>query len=208
MAHDAGRELQEAASSFSIVTVAASAGGLRALERVLRDLPAAFPAAIMVVQHLDRNHPSILAQLLGRHTQMLVREARDGEPVRPGVIYVAPPDRHLVAGLDGRVVLSRDDLVHYLRPSADRLFESAAVAFGPRTIAVVLTGTGLDGSTGVSAVKRGGGTVIAQDEASSEYFAMPDAAIRTGDVDFVLPLNEIGPKLIALASSLGAERGL
>jgi two-component system chemotaxis response regulator CheB len=202
MEHNAGGEFEKAASSFFIVTVAASAGGLRALERLISDLPAGFPAALMVVQHLDRNHPSILAQILGRHTQMAVREARDGEPVQPGVIYLAPPDRHLVAGLDGRVVLSRDDLVHYLRPAADRLFESAAVAFGPRTIAVVLTGTGLDGATGVTAVKRGGGTVIAQDEASSEYFAMPDAAIRTGDVDFVLPLNEIGPKLIALASPL------
>jgi two-component system chemotaxis response regulator CheB len=206
MAHDAGRELDEAASGFSIVTVGASAGGLRALERLFRDLPAGFPAAIMVVLHLDRNHPSILAQLLGRHTRMLVREARDGEPVQPGVIYVAPPDRHLGAGGDGRVVLSKGDLVHHLRPSADRLFESAAAAFGARTIAVVLTGTGLDGATGVSAVKRGGGTVIVQDEASSEYFAMPDAAIRTGDVDFVLPLTEIGPKLVALTSILGAER--
>jgi two-component system, chemotaxis family, protein-glutamate methylesterase/glutaminase len=204
MANDAGRRFDEGAAGFSIVAVAASAGGLRALERIFGDLPAGFPAAIMVVQHLDRNHPSILAQLLGRHTRMKVREARDGERVEPGVIYVAPPDRHLVAGLDGCLRLNREDLVHYLRPSADRLFESAALAFGSRMIAVVLTGTGLDGATGVSAVKRGGGTVIAQDEASSEYFAMPDAAIRTGDVDFVLPLDQIGPKLISLAAS-GAE---
>lgn len=204
MANDAGRSLEDRAGSFLVVAVAASAGGLRALERMLGELPAAFPAAIMVVQHLDRNHPSVLAQLLGRHTRMRVREARDGERVEPGVIYVAPPDRHLVAGLDGCLGLSRGELVHYLRPSADRLFESAAVAFGPRTVAVVLTGTGLDGATGVSAVKRGGGTVIAQDEASSEYFAMPDAAIKTGDVDFVLPLDEIASKLISLAA-LAAE---
>jgi two-component system chemotaxis response regulator CheB len=196
----AGDHLSVPASDFSVVAVAASAGGLRALERVFCHLPAAFPAAIMVVQHLNRNHPSMLAQLLGRHTRMPVREALDGEPVRPGVIYIAPPDWHLVAGPDGRVGLTRDALVHYLRPSADRLFETAALAFGPRTIAVVLTGTGLDGATGVAAVKRGGGTVIAQDEASSEYFAMPDAAIRTGNVDFVLPLDEIGPKLIVLAA--------
>lgn len=204
MANDAGREFDDAAGRFSIVTVAASAGGIRALERIVGHLPAGFPAAIIVVQHLDRNHPSILAQLLRRHARMQVREARDGERVEPGTVYVAPPDRHLVAGPDGRLGLTRGELVHHLRPSADRLFESAALAFGSRTIAVVLTGTGLDGATGVSAVKRGGGTVIAQDEASSEYFAMPGAAIKTGDVDFVLPLDEIGPKLISLAAS-GAE---
>jgi two-component system, chemotaxis family, protein-glutamate methylesterase/glutaminase len=200
MPFEAGDHFNSPASEFSVVAVAASAGGLRALERVFCHLPAAFPAAVMVVLHLDRKHPSVLAQLLGRHTRMPVREARDGEPVLPGVIYIAPPDWHLVAGPDGRVGLTREALVHYLRPSADRLFESAAVAFGPRTIAVVLTGMGLDGATGAAAVKRGGGTVIAQDEASSEYFAMPEAAIRTGSVDFVLPLDEIGPKLLVLAA--------
>jgi two-component system chemotaxis response regulator CheB len=200
MANNAGPRSSERASRFPVVAVAASAGGLRALERVFGDLPAGFPAPILVVLHLDRHHPSVLAQLLGRHTRMRVCEARDGAALEPGMIYIAPPDRHLEAAPDGRVGLTQGALVHYVRPAADRLFESAALAFGPRTIAVVLTGTGLDGATGVSAVKKRGGTVIAQDEASSEYFAMPDAAIRTGDVDFVLPLDQIAPKLIALAA--------
>jgi two-component system, chemotaxis family, protein-glutamate methylesterase/glutaminase len=200
MTDDAGRTTGDCASGFPVVAVAASAGGLRALERIFGDLPSGFPAAILVVQHLDRRNPSILAQILARRTSLPVREARDGDCLEPGSIYIAPPDRHLVVGADGRLGLTRGELVHYLRPAADTLFESAAEAFGGRAIAVVLTGTGLDGATGVSAVKRRGGTVIAQDEASSEYFAMPDAAIRTGDVDFVLPLAEIAPKLISLAA--------
>jgi two-component system, chemotaxis family, protein-glutamate methylesterase/glutaminase len=201
MALHAGVKPGECASGFPVVAVAASAGGLRALQRVLGELPAGFPGAVMVVLHLDRRNPSILAQLLGRHTALRVREARDGDRLEPGVVYVAPPDRHLVAGTDDQIALTQGKLVHYVRPAADALFESAALAFGGRAIAVVLTGTGLDGASGVSAVKRGGGTVIAQDEASSEYFAMPDAAIRTGDVDFILPLGQIGAKLISLTAA-------
>jgi two-component system chemotaxis response regulator CheB len=201
MTSPAGVSFREFARGFPVVAVGASAGGLRALERILGELPAGFPAAILIVQHLDRHHPSILAQLLGRHTAMRVCEARDGAVVEPGVIYVAPPDRHLMIDAEERISLTRGELVHYVRPAADALFESAALAFGGRAIAVVLTGTGLDGASGVSAVKRGGGVVIAQDEASSEFFAMPDAAIRTGDVDFILPLTQIGAKLIALTAA-------
>jgi two-component system chemotaxis response regulator CheB len=204
MINHAGETSEDRANGFSVIAVAASAGGLRALQRVFSELPSNFPAAILVVQHLDRRHPSVLAQILGRRTALNVHEARHGECPEPGVIYVASPDYHLVVDGEGRLALNQEELVHHLRPAADALFESAALAFGCRTIAVVLSGTGLDGASGVSAVKRRGGTVIAQDEASSEYFAMPDAAIRTGDVDFVLPLEAIASKLIALAA-LGME---
>jgi two-component system, chemotaxis family, protein-glutamate methylesterase/glutaminase len=192
------RSVEACGSTDFLVVVAASAGGLRALERLLATLPSGFPAAVMVVQHLDRNHPSLLAKLLSRHTQLPLREARQGDVLTAGHVYIAPRDHHLLAVDAGMVALTRGELVHYVRPSADVLFESAAQTFGPRTIAVVLTGTGLDGADGVKAVKRCGGTVIAQDQASSEFFSMPDAAIRTGGVDFVLPLMEIGPKLVSL----------
>jgi two-component system, chemotaxis family, protein-glutamate methylesterase/glutaminase len=201
MAADAGGSPGDWTGGFPVIAVAASAGGLRALECVLGELPPGFPGAIMVVLHLDRRHPSILAQLLARHTVLRVGEARDGDRLEPGVIYVAPPDRHLVVGADERIALTRGELVHYVRPAADALFESAALAFGGRAIAVVLSGTGVDGARGVSTVKRGGGTVIAQDETSSEFFAMPGAAIRTGDVDFILPLGQIGAKLISLTTA-------
>lgn len=200
MTPDAGGGPPPRASDLLVVAVASSAGGLRALDRLFAVLPAEFPAAVLVVQHLDRNHPSLLAKLLGRHTRLQVREARDGDRLAAGVVYVAPPDRHLLATANGTVALTTGEPVHYLRPAADLLFSSVAQGFGARTIAVVLTGTGLDGADGVVAVKRRGGTVIAQDEASSEFFAMPDAAIRTGNVDFILPLSEIGPKLILLTA--------
>jgi two-component system chemotaxis response regulator CheB len=201
MTPSAGVGSGECASGFPVIAFGASAGGLRALEQILGELPADFPAAIMVVQHLDRRYPSLLAELLARRTALRVCEARDGGCVEPGVIYVGPSDRHLLIGVDGRIALTRGKLVNFVRPAADSLFESAAVALRARAIAVVLTGTGLDGASGVSAVKRCGGTVIAQDEASSEFFAMPDAAIRTGDVDFILPLGQIGAKLISLTAA-------
>jgi Chemotaxis response regulator containing a CheY-like receiver domain and a methylesterase domain len=113
-------------------------------------------------------------------------------------VYVAPPDRHLLVNDDGTLSLSRTELVNFLRPSADLLFESVAASFKDRAIAVVLTGTGSDGSKGLHAIKKMGGTIISQDEGTSEFFGMPAAAIRTGLVDFVLPLNQIAAALTTL----------
>jgi two-component system chemotaxis response regulator CheB len=118
--------------------------------------------------------------------------------VQPGYVYVAPPDRHLLINRDRTMSLTQTELVHFVRPSADLLFESVAAAFPNRAIGVVLTGTGKDGSMGISAIKKMGGTVIAQDQGTSEFFGMPAAAIETGNVDFVLPLENISSALISL----------
>ena len=184
------------------VLVAASAGGLSALTELLSELPADFAAAVAVVQHIEPHHRSMLAEILGRSCPLPVRQAGDGEHFDAGVVHVAPPDHHLLVDADGSLSLTRTELVHFVRPSADLLFESAAASFGSRTIGVVLTGTGHDGALGVEAIKGRGGTVIAQDEATSEFFGMPGAAIETGAVDFVLPLDQIAEAL----SSLVAER--
>jgi two-component system chemotaxis response regulator CheB len=104
----------------------------------------------------------------------------------------------LLANPDRTLSLTQSELVHFVRPSADLLFESVAAAFRERALAVVLTGSGSDGSMGVRAIKKMGGSVIAQDEDTSEYFAMPSAAINTGDVDFVLPIEDIPPALVSL----------
>jgi two-component system chemotaxis response regulator CheB len=185
-------------SPFALVVIAASAGGLAALSAVLTAIPADFAGAVLAVQHLDPRHKSVIDQILSRRTPLEVSLATEGARILPGRVMVAPPDRHLVVNADATVSLSDDPLVHFVRPSADRLFESAAAIFGERAIAVVLSGSGSDGDGGVRAVKRGGGTVIAQDQQTSQFFGMPGAAIGTGVVDLVLPLPDIAPALISL----------
>jgi two-component system chemotaxis response regulator CheB len=189
---------QSPSTAFDVVALAASAGGLTALSRVLTDLPAHLPVALLVVQHLDPHHRSLMADILGRRTALRVKQAEEGDRFLPGTVYVAPPDRHLLVNPDGTLSLSRTELVHFVRPSADLLFESVAATSKQRAIAVVLTGTGVDGTMGVRAIKKMGGTVIVQNKQTSEFFGMPSAAIQTGCADFILPLDEIPKALLAL----------
>jgi two-component system chemotaxis response regulator CheB len=174
---------------------------LAALSAVLSELPADFPCPVLIVQHLDPHHRSHMAEILTRRVHLEVRQAQGGELIRPGFVYIAPPDRHLLVSPQGVLSLSDAALVRYVRPSADLLFSSLAASFGPRVIAVVLSGTGRDGADGVRDVKQMGGTVLAQDEASSEFFGMPGAAIGTGAVDRVLPLESIAGFLIELTAT-------
>ena len=139
-----------------------------------------------------------MAEILTRRTALSVLQAQGGERLAAGTVYVAPPGRHLLVESEGRLTLSDAGRVHFVRPSADVLFAALAESWGAGAIAVVLTGTGSDGADGVRAVKDHGGTVIVQDEASSRFFGMPDAAIRTGKADRILPLGEIAPALIDL----------
>jgi two-component system, chemotaxis family, protein-glutamate methylesterase/glutaminase len=184
---------------FGVVGIAASAGGLRALTAIVSALPAELSAPIVVVQHLDPRHPSLMAGILARATRLMVKEAQEGEGLRTGVVFLAPPDRHLLVNANGTLSLSRTELVHFVRPSADLLFESLAASFKSRALAVMLTGTGSDGAMGLVAIKKMGGRVIAQDEATSEFFGMPDAAIRTGVVDLILPLEQIAAAILEWA---------
>ena len=190
-------------AAFHIVALAASAGGLAALAAVLSGLPDDFPAALVIVQHLDPRHRSLMADILSRRTKLKVKQATEGDRVSPGIVYIAPPDRHLLVNPDGSLSLSQSELVHFVRPSADLLFESVAASYKGRAIAVVLTGTGCDGAMGVQAIKKMGGTVIVQDEKTSEFSGMPSAAIRTGQSDFILPLGEIAAALTTLVMTGG-----
>ena len=187
--------------AFDIVAIASSAGGVTALSELLAELPSSFPSAILVVQHLSPNYVSHLAEILARKAQLPVKPAENGEKSRPGTIYVAPPDQHLLISADRTLSLTQTELVHFLRPSADVLFKSIAAAYGKRAIAVVLTGTGTDGAMGVKAIHQTGGKVIVQDPQTAEFNAMPKNAIATGSVDFILPLLEIAEKLIFLVTN-------
>jgi two-component system chemotaxis response regulator CheB len=185
-------------TSFEIVALAASAGGLNALTHVLQALPSDFGAGIVVVQHLDPRHRSLMADILGRRTGLRVKEAAHGDRVAAGTVMIAPPNNHLLVNQDGSLTLTQTELVHFVRPSADLLFESTAAAYRDRAIAVVLSGSGSDGAMGVKAIKKMGGTVIVQDQKSSQFGGMPDAAEQTGLADFVLPLHEIARALQTL----------
>ena len=181
-----------------VVAIAASLGGIEALKTILGALPEGFPAAVLVVQHRPADHRGLLAEILGRATPLRVKEADDGETLRGGTVFLAPPGNHLLVNAGGVLSLSRAQKVHHVRPSADPLFESAALAYGPRVIAVVLTGYDSDGEGGVRFVRKGGGVVIAQDPPSCVAPGMPQSAIATGCVDRVLPLGAIGPALVKM----------
>ena len=189
-----------------VIAMAASVGGLEALSVILGGLPADFPAAIAIVMHLSPDHKSILAEILDSRSPLEVRQAQTGDRLCHSSVFVAPPNHHLLVAKDGSLELSSSsaEKVHHARPSAEPLFASVAEVYQKNAIAVVLTGGDGDGSFGVQIIKDKGGLVIAQDRPTSENFSMPETSIKTGDVDFILPLDEIAPKLIEL---VGAGRG-
>ena len=184
-----------------VIAIAASAGGLDALTQILGALPRELPAAIVIVVHLYPHHQSILAELLSRKTGLTVTQAKEGNRLAYGCVYVAPPDRHLIVEAGGLLTLSSAAKVHYTRPAADPLFISVAALYKENAIGIVLTGGDGDGSAGIEAIKQAGGTTIAQDEATSLQFSMPRSAIATGDVDYVCPLLEIGSLIVKLLAA-------
>jgi two-component system, chemotaxis family, protein-glutamate methylesterase/glutaminase len=195
-------EIHQGPFTLPVIGIAASAGGLAALSTVIGALKPDLNAAILILQHLSATHPSHLANILGRRTRLEVKEAATNDRLRQGVILTAPPGLHLLISPEGFVSFSHLPPVNHVRPAADRLFESIAHSFGSRSIAVVLTGTGRDGAKGAQVVKQAGGIVIVQDEATSEFFGMPGAAIRAGLVDRILPLEDIAPALEAFTGGL------
>jgi two-component system chemotaxis response regulator CheB len=165
---------------------------------VLAGLPVDFPAAVVVVQHRAPRPTGYLDQILSRSSRLPVVFAKAGQAIEPGVVYVAPSDQHLTVAIDRRFAYTDGRRIRFVWSSANPLLESAAPAFRSRLIAVVLTGGGSDATDGVQNVKAHGGVVIAQDEATSEHWGMPGAAVRSGAVDYVLPLGAIAPALDAL----------
>jgi two-component system chemotaxis response regulator CheB len=164
-------------------------------------LPAELEACVLVVIHLTPLAPSLLPTILGRGTELQVAAGFDGAPLEPGIVWVAPPDAHLLVEPDETLRLDHSELVHHVRPSADVLLLSLAQNQHAPCTAVVLSGTGIDGAAGAAAVKQSGGRVLAQNEATSQYFGMPGAAILAGGVDEVLPLDEIAPAVMQLTAS-------
>jgi two-component system, chemotaxis family, protein-glutamate methylesterase/glutaminase len=181
------------------VVIGASYGGLYALMELLGGLTTDFPCPIVVVQHRYAGavDEARLGQVLSRYSAVRVRDAEHGEPLAAPGVFLAPSDYHLIVDND-HFALTVDEFVQYSRPSVDVLFESAARAYGPGVVGVLLTGFGHDGSRGMAAVHEAGGWTIAQDPETALQPAMPRNAILAGGVDEILPLDAIPPRLIEL----------
>jgi two-component system, chemotaxis family, protein-glutamate methylesterase/glutaminase len=181
-----------------IVTIGASAGGVEALTRLVRDLPADLPASIFVVLHVPAHGVSLLPQILSRKGPLSARHPTDGERIEIGRIYVAPPDLHMLIK-DGRVRLSVGPRENGHRPAVDPLFRSAAAAYGPRVVGVILSGILDDGTAGLMAVKERGGSTIVQHPDEALYAGMPRSALENVEVEHSLPVAQIAPLLTSLA---------
>jgi two-component system chemotaxis response regulator CheB len=177
-------------AGHDIVLLGCSAGGLKALTSIVTALPADLPASLFVVQHLSPEYRSYLSQILADVTGMRVINPKDGEKIYNGVIYVAPPDQHMLVSR-GAVRVHRGPRENGFRPSIDALFRSAAQTYGPRVVAVVLTGQLDDGTVGLQAVAKRGGVTVVQDPDGAEYPSMPFNALRHSKVDHILTLPEI-----------------
>ncbi len=193
-------------SGRDIVVVGASVGGVEALRELVGRLPADFPGSIFVVMHTAPDSPGVLAQILDRSGPLPAANASNRERIRPGRVYVAPPDMHMLLE-PGRVRLTHGPKENRFRPAIDPLFRSAAQAYGPRAVGVILTGGLDDGTSGLCAVKRLGGVAVVQDPEEAFMPSMPLSALRQVEVDHTLPLAGMPPLLVRLASTSVAEQG-
>ncbi|HXY38731.1 MAG TPA: chemotaxis response regulator protein-glutamate methylesterase [Vicinamibacteria bacterium] len=198
--HPVATRAEPGRQGASVVVIAASTGGPSALQQVVSALPAAFPAPVLIVQHIPRGFTRSLAERLDARSAIPVREARDGETLESGTILVAP------AGIHTRLERREDEVVVVLdeepreslhRPSADVLMASAAAVFGSRVVGVVLTGMGSDGTEGLRAIRRRGGRTLAESEESCVIYGMPKVAIEAGVVDRAVPLDLLAEEMLA-----------
>lgn len=185
---------------YKAVVMGVSAGGSRALQNLLPNLPENFPVPVIIVQHISSDSDGYFIRHLNSISKVKVREAIEKQKAKPGYVYFAPPNYHLLVEEDGTFSLSISERVNYARPSIDVLFESAACAWCPGLIGVILTGANNDGATGLKKIKQYGGYTIVQDPASAEVDSMPKAAIARCQVDKVMPLDQMAEFLNTLVS--------
>ncbi len=185
---------------FELVVIGASAGGVNALLSIVQALPADFPVAMLVVMHVSPERPSSLAPLLGERCALPVAEALDKQPIEAGTVTLAPPNYHVLVEPDRCISLSLDEPVMFSRPAIDPTFESAAIAYGARLLAVLLTGASRDGTAGAASVRAHGGTLWIEDPETAHASTMPESALRAAGADAVVPLARIGAMLAEIGS--------
>ncbi|MCF2496693.1 chemotaxis protein CheB [Dyadobacter chenhuakuii] len=185
-----------------VVVIGTSSGGLNALKTLINQLQENFPAPILVVQHISADATgSVLLDVLNKQTNIHCQHAINGDILKNGHLYLAPSDHHLMIGDDQKILVTKGAQENRSRPAIDPLFRSAAVVFGSNVIGILLTGYLDDGTAGMIAIKRCGGTCIVQDPSDAEYPDMPANAIKQVDVDFCLPLMEMGGLLYQLLAT-------
>ncbi len=186
---------------YKVIVIGVSTGGIKALKTILSDLPSKFTLSVIIVMHRHKDADGYLERLLDNECKMRVKQADEKEEIKAGVVYVAPPNYHLLIEDDGVFSMSVEGAVNYARPSVDVVFESAAEVYGKGLIGVVLTGANKDGSQGLKIIKEAGGLAIVQIPETSEVSDMPRAAIAAVKPDYVLSLEKIGPLLRKLESN-------
>lgn len=189
--------------AFSAMVMGVSAGGVAALQMILPHLATDLPVPVMIVQHMRSDGDDFLARHLNRSCPIPVKEAEDKEIPEAGVVYLAPADYHLLVEPDRSFALSVGDRVHFSRPSVDVLFETAAEVYLDGLIGVILTGANADGAHGLGLIKQMGGVTVVQDPDTAKAREMPQAALETVAVDFVIPLETMGKFLNDLATGRG-----
>jgi two-component system chemotaxis response regulator CheB len=186
-----------------IIVIGASAGGFEALKKLVKGLPKDLAAAVFIVWHLPANAHGVLPSVLGKEGTLPAAHGVDGEEIRTGRIYVAPPDHHLLVE-ENRVRITKGPKENRFRPAVDTLFRSAAYACGARVIGVVLSGALDDGTAGLWTIKHRGGTAVVQEPSDAEFSSMPESALREVEVDYAIPVSEMA----ALLTHLTEEKNL
>jgi len=185
---------------FEVIAIGVSTGGPMSLQKVLTKLPADLPAGVLVVQHMPPKFTKSLAERLDRLSTLEVREAVDGDEVTPGRVLLAPGGRHLRVRRKGEVEVGEEPVDALYKPSIDELMASVAEHYGPWGVGIIMTGMGHDGRSGIRLLKRKGGYVVAQDEASCVVYGMPKAIVEEGLADAILSLDEIPGYISGLLS--------
>ena len=180
----------------NLVVIGTSTGGPRALMQVIPALPADIPAAVLVVQHMPPMFTKTLAERLNQASEVDVAEARDGTVIRKGTVLMAPGDFHMAVDENGKISLNQEPTVLGVRPAVDWTMKSAADVYGAAVLGVILTGMGTDGTEGASRIKASGGRILAQDEATSAVYGMPQSVFKAGCVDKVFPLQGIANGIV------------
>lgn len=185
-------------NKYQAIVIGTSAGGLYALTSILQQLPPDYPIPVVVVQHRSKDQRDLFEDVLQSKCKIKIKQADEKENIKGGYVYTAPPDYHLLIENDQTFSLTADDLVLYSRPSINVLFESAAVVYRDKLIGIILTGANNDGASGITIIRKYGGLTIAQVPAEAQFPFMPNASIKTKNIQHVWTLSEIQKFLLKI----------